>query len=334
MGDMPAVQVLLATYNGVRFVREQIESILAQDYPSVTLLARDDGSTDGTQDILNEYAARLPSRFRVLESGQNNQGFIRNFLELMKASSADYVCLSDQDDVWLPDKVSRTVQAMRELERKWGSDIPLLVFTDLRVVDEYLTTLQQSFWNRMRINPAWVHHLEKLLGSPVVTGCTTMSNRRLVELAQRMPDEAALHDRWMALLASALGNAAFLPDPTVLYRQHGRNAVGTGSDDTPARLYERVRDTPRRANVSVERWRDSQRKAALFLRTYEAEVPPAKRKILEAFLACETSSNRFVRVAIFLRYRFYFTGRLSRLALISYLWSGRPAEQPHPGCCQ
>ncbi len=135
MGSQPRVEVLLATHNGQQFVREQINSLLGQDYANLTVLARDDGSTDRTQDVLKEYALRFPDRFRVLELAGANGGMNNNFLSLMKASTADYVCFSDQDDVWLyPDKVSRTKRMMDNIERTSETHTPLLVFTDLRVV--------------------------------------------------------------------------------------------------------------------------------------------------------------------------------------------------------
>src|SRR5271154_4215562 len=106
VGPTPLVDVLLATFNGEPFLREQIDSILSQDYEDLSILARDDGSKDGTRGILNEYAEQFPGRFQMLPTGAPTGNAKQNFLELMKASSADYVCFSDQDDVWLPGKVS------------------------------------------------------------------------------------------------------------------------------------------------------------------------------------------------------------------------------------
>ena len=143
------------------------------------MLARDNGSSDATVSILNEYAERLPSRFRVMPSSPGTGSPKDNFLLLMRASSAQYICFSDQDDIWLPDKVSRTKKEMDELESRWGADTPLLVFTDAHVVDDQLITLHESFWAREKIDPERIHHLALLLGRSVVTGCTMLLNRRL-----------------------------------------------------------------------------------------------------------------------------------------------------------
>ena len=106
MSSLTEVEILLATYNGARFLREQIDSILAQDYGNIRVLARDDGSSDGTVEILHQYAKRFPGRFRVMPSSAPTGSAKNNFLLLMKASTADYVCFADQDDVWLPAKVT------------------------------------------------------------------------------------------------------------------------------------------------------------------------------------------------------------------------------------
>lgn len=321
MGSQSRVEVLLATYNGQQFVREQIDSLLGQDYANLTVLARDDGSTDGTQDVLKEYALRFPDRFRVLELAPTNGGILNNFLSLMKASTGDYVCFSDQDDVWFPNKVSRTKQMMDEMERKWEPHLPLLVFTDLRVVDQNLETVHRSFWGYMGIDPEWVNNLERLLPHPTVTGCTTLINRPMVELASRMPLEAALHDRWIGFLASGMGKAAFLREQTVLYRLHGSNAVGIGKE---GRLTSRPKGF-RRIRFSVdsyiERWQSCQKEAAAFLGAYEPELPLKQRKVFTAFRRCDISDSRIARIMTFLGHRFYFRGYLSKIAIFFYLLS-------------
>ena len=324
MGIQPRVEILLATYNGQQFIRQQIDSLLGQDYDHLSVLARDDGSSDGTQKVLEQYAQLYPGRFGVVESGSTNGGILNNFLSLMKASSSDYVCFSDQDDVWLPDKVSKTKRVMEGLELKWGNQTPLLVFTDLRVVDENLETLYPSFWVRMGIDPEWINQFGRLLGNPVVTGCTAMVNRRLLELAFDMPREASLHDRWMGHIASAMGKAGFLREQTVLYRQHGRNAIGIGNDEAPRSLFRRIPDYARSGPLYVAAWQSSQEQAAAFLKVHGADLPAKKREELMAFRRCETSGNRFVRAATFVSHRFYYSGsRWSKIAVFFHLWSSR-----------
>jgi hypothetical protein len=310
-------EVLLATYNGERFLRDQIDSILAQDYANFRVLARDDGSADATVSILNEYQKRFPGRFQVLPAGVVTGSAKDNFLLLLGASQSSYVFFSDQDDVWLPRKVSMSMQSMSQLEAQWGSEIPLLVFTDLRVVDEQLRTLHESFWKHEKLKPARVRRFGALLAQNVVTGCTVMLNRRLAELALRMPSEAYMHDQWVGLLASAMGKAIALETPTVLYRQHGRNVVGSkpGAGSLSG-LLERIRNGgPRRIQ-----WKISQRQAESFLRVYQSEISVQNKEILSAYLRCGKTKSRILRTYLLIRHGFLRTGVLERLATLTDQW--------------
>jgi glycosyltransferase involved in cell wall biosynthesis len=326
MSVLPEVEVLLATYNGARFLREQLDSIFAQDYPNIRVLARDDGSTDGTVEILNQYEKRFPGQLRVMPASGASGSPKNNFLLLMKASSAAYVCFSDQDDVWLPDKVSRTKQAMDQLESQWGTELPLLVFTDLHLVDDKLTILHKSFWNYMSIRPRRIERLSGVIIQSVVTGCTVMCNRQLIQFAVRMREEAYIHDWWMSWLASSMGKSGIVETPTVLYRQHDRNVIGTGGNvfgvavRAPRRSWwERIRQ-PRIAPGYLMQWEYSQRQARAFLEEHGAELSDKNRALLKAFLQCQTSRSRFTRIATFIRHGFYYIGVKPNLAMVIHLW--------------
>ena len=310
----------MATFNGERFLREQIDSILAQDYEHLRVLARDDGSSDATAKILAEYAERLPGRFRVIPSDFASGSAKNNFLLLMKESTADYVCFADQDDVWLQSKVSMTKRAMDQLESSWGKDVPLLVFSDLRVVDDQLRTLQASYWTYEKLRPQRVHRLGALLAQNVVTGCTCMLNRGLIELSRSMPEEAIMHDHWVALLASAMGMAGAIKAQTILYRQHDKNVIG--SEQRTGSLSEfalRVRKT----DVRRMEWKKSQRQARALLRVHGSQLSQKQRDQVSAYLRSDTSRNRFVRVWILIRYGFLRAGLLQKLATLADQWKMR-----------
>ena len=317
------VEVLLATFAGERFLREQIDSILAQDYENLRVLARDDGSSDGTVEILREYEERFPARFRLMPPGPPTGSAKDNFLLLLGASTAEHVCFSDQDDVWLPDKVSGTKQAMDRLESRWGADLPLLVFTDLRVVDDRLRTLQESFWKYEQLDPGRIDRFAGLLGQNVVTGCTAMLNRRLVDLSLRMPEDAVMHDQWIALLASALGRTSAIRRQTVLYRQHDRNVVG--SEQRTGSLPEFV-ERVRKTDVRLINWSMSQRQARAFLRVHSTEIPMKTRETILAYLACGTDRPRLARVYGVIRHGFLRDGLLRKLSMIVDLWMMKIGE--------
>ena len=152
-----------------------------------------------------------------------------------------------------------------------------------------------------------------------------MLNRALVERAVRMPEDAYMHDRWISWLAAFLGHSGIVSTPTVLYRQHGGNAVGTGSNAgdsstlTPRPLWQKITH-PRIAPEHVNRWEIDQRQAGAFLRAHGAELRPAHRALVQGFLRCQASRSRMVRVASLIRYGFYHVGVKPNLAMMIHLW--------------
>jgi glycosyltransferase involved in cell wall biosynthesis len=320
------VEVLLATYNGERFLREQIESIFAQSYRPLRIVARDDGSRDGTVAILEEYAARFPERFRVLPKSAPTGHAKWNFLRLMEAASAEYVAFADQDDVWLPEKISIEMKAMRELEERHAGE-PLLVFSDLTVVDEGLAVLSASMWERQGIDPENVHRFARILAQNVVTGCTALLNRPLLELALRMPEEATMHDWWIAVLACGFGAAGVVKEPTVLYRQHGGNVLGAVQEKPPMGVPQWRFHARRR-----EQWEVGERQAEGILRVYGSELTPQKRALLEGMVRCETNPNRVVRAWTWLRNGYFLDGGWrANLAILWYLWDMKAGKRQMTG---
>ncbi len=319
------IEVLLATYNGARFLSEQIASVLEQDYPQVRVLARDDGSMDASAKILQHHAERFPEHFCVLPSGSPTGSAAGNFRELLLASDADYVALCDQDDVWCRDKLSRSMEAMRRLEQQHGSQTPLLVFTDLRVVSDDLRTVQASLWRHNRIDPSASLHLNRLLGENVATGCTMLLNRPLAKLSSRMPSnhEASqtivMHDHWIALVAAAFGKTAWVAEPTVLYRQHDANVVGAAdADDSMAGYLKRfLAKAPAEKRQKVRAALRHQ--AAIFGVTYADLISPDDRAKLEAF-ARLAERNRLRQVVTTLQFGFWrSTAARNMLALVDML---------------
>ena len=224
--NQPQVEVLLSAFNGEKFLRGQLDSILNQSFRDWRLLARDDGSRDATPSILAEYAAREPGRIVVLKDEDNNIGISASFSRLMSRSSAGHLMFSDQDDIWLPQKMELTLRNMQELEQIYGVQTPLLVHSDMKVIGEDARPVADSFWNYQHLRPEIGQKWTRLLVQNTVTGCAMMVNRALNNLALPIPEEAIIHDWWLALAAAAFGRIRALPDKTALYRQHGGNAVG------------------------------------------------------------------------------------------------------------
>ena len=161
------VYILLASYNGHAYIREQIESLLTQSYPFVKIVLSDDGSSDGTDKILDEYAEKHPDKVTHYRSGERFGCAQNHFMHLLGAfQDAPYIMFCDQDDVWHKDKVSNTLQVMRQLEN--GEPVPVLVHTDLRVVDDTLQEISPSFWKHSNLDGSRLA-LNQLLVQPVTT---------------------------------------------------------------------------------------------------------------------------------------------------------------------
>lgn len=216
------VDILLATYNGERFLREQLSSLEQQTFRSWRLVARDDGSSDATRTLLAEFRARHPSLVKLVEDGAGRLGPVGNYNRLLENSTAEYVLFSDQDDVWRPDKIEHLLRVAGEEERP---GVPLLVHSDLEVVDCNLQVLAASFWRYQYINPAKCEW-PRLLVQNVVTGCACLFNGALRRAALPIPAEAVMHDWWVALVAAISGKICWTAKPTVSYRQHGSNDTG------------------------------------------------------------------------------------------------------------
>lgn len=219
------VTILMATYNGERYISEQIESILRQTYTNWELIIQDDCSTDDTAAIVYRYIKRYPKKIRFIERENSSGSASRNFSSMFKFVKRNYVMTCDQDDVWLPNKIEITLKEMHRLEAELGYDKPLLVHSDLKVVDCYLNVIFESMFKSQKLD----HLRDKpnnLLVQNIVTGCTMLFNKALLDIVQVIPKEAVMHDWWLALITSIFGKIGFVDQPTILYRQHERNEVG------------------------------------------------------------------------------------------------------------
>lgn len=224
----PKLYLVLATYNGAAFLPAQLESLQAQSITDWTLLARDDGSSDNTRDILQQ-AAQRDARIHLLRDNNGRQGTKTNFgflLEAARDAGAHYVALVDQDDIWRRDKLEKKLLRMREEESHDGKEVPLLVHTDLEVVDAHGRIIHPSFMRLQRISHRSDQPLKTLIVQNFVTGCACLLNRSLLESALPIPHAAIIHDWWIALVAGASGRIAWLPEATLFYRQHKGNQIG------------------------------------------------------------------------------------------------------------
>lgn len=312
-----AIDILLATCNGAPYLPEQLDSLLAQTCRSWRLLVRDDGSSDGTLEILENYRSRHPDVIMIIPSEGQNLGACGNFSWLLEQADAPYIMFCDQDDVWLPDKIEITLAAMRELERQHGAETPQLVHTDLMVVDERLNRLGDSLWLFQCTEPQRLTKLNRLLMQNFATGCTVMINRALRDLAVPVPAEALMYDWWLALVATAFGRVAAVESPTVLYRQHGRNDTGAARWSFLANVrFFFIRERRQAAIALLDAALASQEgQATAFVDRYEERLPSAEREMLHAF--CSLRRRNFImRRYLTLRYGFFYSNAPRNLGLL------------------
>jgi len=223
--------VILGSYNGALYLENQLDSLLAQDYKYYKVLIRDDGSSDRTLHIIKDYEKKYPDTFTVLDDGLGNLGSSACFMKLLEhAKGYEYIMFCDQDDVWLPNKISTSLSAIRGMENEFGSQVPLMVFTDLRVVDEHLDEIHASFWKSQRLNPSVADDWKKLLAQNVVTGCTMILNREAREISLPFALPEMVHDQWIAVNVANHGHVGYISEQTILYRQHANNVVGAHSN--------------------------------------------------------------------------------------------------------
>lgn len=265
------IEIVLATYNGEKYLAAQLESILTQDFTDWKLLIRDDASTDKTLAILTEYEQKYPDRIAVQKGEKKRLGIVGNFSALLTATTASYVMCCDQDDVWLPSKISLTFAGMQELEKAHGSTVPLLVHTDSIIVNEGLETIADSF-NAHHKLAAFDSPFSRLLVQNTVQGCTIMVNRALLALALPIAPIARMYDMWLAQVAVGLGHIGYSEQATVQYRQHGKNAVGTRKKT----LREKVGHIQTMMEYNVAQ-------AVLFHERFEKQLSENNKRIVKAF---------------------------------------------------
>ena len=222
-----SVSIALCTYNGAPYLSELLQSLAEQDPGPCELVVCDDGSTDATVSILNEFKELAPFPVNVY-TNPNNLGVVKNFEKALSLCSGDYIALCDQDDVWAPEKLKRLTGCLHACG---GSDMkgPVLVHSGLELVDNSLQGTGRSYMEDQGLELPRKEQYRTLLVQNYIPGCSMLFSADLLTQALPFPDTAVMHDWWLALLASLAGTICYDEHRTVLYRQHKGNVVGSGS---------------------------------------------------------------------------------------------------------
>lgn len=290
------VTVLLAVYNGEKYLKAQIDSLLNQTVKDIKIIIRDDGSTDNSPFIINEYCEKYPQIVSKL-SGEATGSAKCNFAELLYNCDDDYIMFCDQDDVWLPQKIEKTLDAMKSAEGA-NREIPVLVHSDLKVVDQDLNVISNSFFKFQRLNQDSIT-LPKLLVQNYVTGCTVMINRALKQRCGKIPNECVMHDWWLALTAQLFGKIVCISEPLMLYRQHSGNQVGAKASYGIALIKRKL------ATMSKvrENYNATYSQAQAILKEYADQIENQERKLIEIYISIP-HKNKFRRICLVRKYGF------------------------------
>lgn len=215
------ISVCMATYNGEQYLHEQINSILNQLSKGDELIISDDGSTDKTIEIIENFS---DPRIKLLKADFHSP--ILNFQNALQHAENDLIFLSDQDDVWMDDKVEKMMQSLKEYD---------LVVSDCFIVDEEGKIIAGSFFDRNNSGPGLIKNIYK----NGYLGCCMAFNREILNHALPFPEDIAMHDIWIGLIGETFGKTLFMPDKLICYRRHSSNASQAG-EQSPFTLFTKV----------------------------------------------------------------------------------------------
>lgn len=259
MSRSKTVQILLSVKNGGDYLRIFLESLKRQSYSDFSVLARDDGSEDRSEELLARYdfIRRHPSSGEAL-------GVVKSYGLLLRDAPPGYLMFADQDDIWLPDKIAVAMKRIREAEETYKISTPLLLHSDLHVCDSSGERLADSLMQYQRLSPQR-STLPELIIQNHITGCTMIINEALRKIIRfPFPEAAICHDWYLALLASATGRVIFMNDCRIEYRKHNNNVFGPQQYSPGACL----RMLKQGRNKLKHRLRLTQQQAAAFLQQY------------------------------------------------------------------
>lgn len=290
----PKVSILLSTYNSEKYLRSQIDSLLNQTYPHWTLLIRDDGSKDSTLEIIQSYQ---DPRFKIIETG-TNLGTILSFSKLLEYDDSDYFFFCDHDDIWNPNKVERQLQRIQSLEKQYGSQIPILVHSDLTIINDDNMTICDSMWKFGKFNPKR-KKLSQLLVQGFVTGCTMVGNQKLREMITPIPKGVIMHDWWASIIACAFGKIDSDLIPTLKYRVHTQNQIGVQKPS----IFQTLERFKKPEKFMKFFW-ESFTQAEEMLKRYSSQLSNPDKRTLETY--CNLlKQNRITRILSALQFGFF-----------------------------
>jgi glycosyltransferase involved in cell wall biosynthesis len=295
------IDILLATYNGEQFLVHQLDSLLAQTISNFRILVRDDGSSDSTKKILQQYQNKFPDIVRIIEDDLGNIGVAQNFNVLMQSTNAEYLCFCDQDDVWLKNKLEVSLKEIQKLENG-NNTVPCMIYSDMTVINEQDEVLHQSMWKIHKTHSAYFT-FNRLLVYNIPFGCTMMINQSLAKLAYPIGNKAIYHDHWIALLTAAFGKFKAIDQPLILLRNHANNTSFRIKSSFTQKMWMKIKNAVTKTqhtywlNLRIEQAKD-------FKKAYYTKLNKKDQQTLDAFISIENHKG-IGRKFIYLKNKFF-----------------------------
>lgn len=278
---MTRIAILMSTYNGEKYLQQQIDSIRDQSFNDWELFIRDDGSSDNTVAIVNENTSKDP-RIKYIDDVEHNLGPKKSFFKLLKNIEADYYFFCDQDDVWTKNKLATMLKYIKNQEQEFNG--PLLVYCGLQCTDSNLEITNNDF---EKIIGKLAKPYDRFIGNDM-PGVVMLFNRKVRDIFLKTNDydEIEMHDWWIALIAAMFGKVIFIDEKLVLYRQHGNNTVGAGVNGGIFKKIlksDNLKKQEKLINVSFKQ-------SKTFFEQYNKSLNREQQQFLRELMLCENSS--------------------------------------------
>nr|WP_113867704.1 glycosyltransferase [Brenneria salicis]NMN92134.1 Glycosyltransferases, probably involved in cell wall biogenesis [Brenneria salicis ATCC 15712 = DSM 30166]RBP61124.1 glycosyl transferase family 2 [Brenneria salicis ATCC 15712 = DSM 30166]RLM29820.1 hypothetical protein BHG07_14195 [Brenneria salicis ATCC 15712 = DSM 30166] len=271
------IKVLLAAYNGEKYIEQQLKSILSANHiDDLKVVISLDQSSDKTEHIVRNLHSpdiELIVHKDRLGSAKNNFSWLLNHVE----EDAEYFMLADQDDFWFDDKIHDSILKIKEMESEFGIDTPCLVFTDSIISDENLNVKNNSFVHSSALDVDAGLCFERLVVKNSGQGCTFLFNVSLLRLLRNTPQEIIMHDWWIMLVAACFGKIYYIDKPAMIYRQHSSNEVGALNFDLLF-IFKKVLKSNLHKNII-----STQKQAEAFLNRFNGELSPKEKNFLQVY---------------------------------------------------
>lgn len=298
------VDIVMATYNGEKYIREQIDSIINGTYKDVRFIIYDDCSTDGTLNILKEYEDSYPGLFEIIKNDEN-KGPTVAFLSALKETKSDYIFLADQDDYWYETRIEDMLEVIK-LEEEKGEKL-IGVFSDSNVCDDKLKIKVSSFYENEEINP-YNLDLSYLIMENKVRGASLCVTGEIRKYLKSIPEGIKMYDWWLALIIETFGKLKYYNKQLMAYRQHRDNVIGS--------INKKTYFINKLFNIFLQRKAiyDNIYQAKVFYFYYKSILPIEEKKILENLIILE-KSNFIKKRFLLLKGKYLKTSIIKNIAI-------------------